>query len=478
MAGQAFLLDGRWVGEGEAVAVRSPYDGSVVGQTFQATPEHLEQSIAAALRAFQVARKMPPEERSRILLAVAQAIGAQKDEFARLMALEAGKPVKAARIEVDRAVFTFSLAAAEAVELHDKDEVLRLRTDLNPGSPVRTGMVHRFPIGPIAAITPFNFPLNLVAHKLAPAMAVGCPVVLKPAPQTPLTALKLAALIVDAGWPAGALSVLPMSNDLAAKLVSDDRLKMLSFTGSAAVGWQLKAQSGKKRVVLELGGNAGLIIADDADVADAAARAAVGGFSYAGQSCISVQRIFVHESAYTKFMDELVPGVQALKCGDPLDETTDVGPLMRESDSERIETWIAEAVRTGAKLLCGGKRVMNGRGIEPAVLTHTSPQQRVNCEEIFGPVVTVEPYASFDETLRRVNDSRYGLQTGIFTSRPALIAQAFDQLEVGGVIVNDVPTYRSDQMPYGGVKDSGLGREGVKYAMEEMTETKILVSRS
>ena len=438
----------------------------------------MEQAIAASARAFHATRKMAPQERRGILLAVANGIAEHKDEFVRLLALEAGKPVKAARVEVDRAVFTFTLAAEEALELHNKDEVLRLRTDLNPGSPVRTGMVRRFPIGPIAAITPFNFPLNLVAHKLAPAMAVGCSVVLKPAPQTPLTALFLASVIEKAGWPAGALNVLPMSNEVAAKLITDDRLKMLSFTGSATVGWQLKAQAGKKRAVLELGGNAGCIVAEDADVAEAAARCAVGGFSYAGQSCISVQRVFVQQEILGKFLDELLPRVRALQCGDPLDETTDVGPLIRESDAARIEEWIGEAVRAGAKLLCGGKRIMDGRGIEPAVLTGTSASQRVNCEEIFGPVVTVEPYEAFDETLRRVNDSRYGLQVGIFTHSGKYIERAFDALEVGGVIVNDVPTYRSDQMPYGGVKDSGLGREGVKYAMEEMMEMKVLVSRS
>src|SRR6185312_15380427 len=356
---------------GERVVVRAPYDGSVVGETYLVTADHLEQAIAAAVRAFAVTRAMPPYERRKILLTVARGIAEQKEEFARLMALEAGKPIRTARVEVDRAVFTFTLAAEEALELHNKDEVLRLRTDLNPGSPVRTGMVRRFPIGPIAAITPFNFPLNLVAHKLAPAMAVGCPVVLKPAPQTPLTALKLAALISEAGWPSGGLNVLPMSNEVAAKLVSDDRLKMLNFTGSSTVGWQLKAQAGKKRVVLELGGNAGCIVCEDGDVAEAASRCAVGGFSYAGQSCISVQRILVQRSVYEKFLDELVAKVRALKCGDPLDEMTDVGPLIRESDAARVEEWVNEAVRGGAKLLCGGKRIMNGRGIEPAALTNT-----------------------------------------------------------------------------------------------------------
>ncbi len=475
---QGFLVNGRWVTEGEKVTIHSPYDGSVVGETWNATAAHLEEAIAAAERAFDVTRKMQPGERSRILLAVAQGIAERKEEFAKLIALEAAKPIKTARIEVDRAIFTFTLAAQEALELHNKDEVLRLHTDLNPGSPVRTGAVRRFPIGPIAAITPFNFPLNLVAHKLAPAMAVGCPVVLKPAPQTPLTALKLAELIQDCGWPAGELSVLPMSNDVAAKLLSDDRLKVLSFTGSATVGWQLKSQSGKKRVVLELGGNAGLIVAEDCDVEEAATRCAVGGFSYAGQSCISVQRVFVQRKVCPQFIESLVPKVRALKCGDPLDESTDVGPLIRESDAKRVEDWIAEAVRGGASLLCGGKRIMNGRGIEPAVLTDTKPDQRVNCEEVFGPLVTVEAYDSFDEALRRVNATRYGLQAGIFTKSEKYIARAFEELEVGGVMVNDVPTYRSDQMPYGGIKDSGLGREGVRYAMEEMMEMKVLVSRS
>ena len=477
MSGQGFLLNGRWVTEGKQVGIHSPFDGSLVGKTYEATAEHLEEAITGAVRSFAELRQMPPERRREILFAVAQGTAERKEEFARLICLEAGKPIRTARVEVDRAIFTFTLAAEEAVELHNKDEVLRLHTDLNPGSPVRTGVVRRFPIGPIAAITPFNFPLNLVAHKLAPAMAVGCPVVLKPAPQTPLTALKLAVLIQARGWPAGALNVLPMSNDVATKLVSDDRLKMLSFTGSSTVGWQLKSQAGKKRVMLELGGNAGCIVCEDGDVNEAAARCAAGGFSYAGQSCISVQRIFVQENLFASFIDALLPKVRALKCGDPMDEATDVGPLIRESDTKRIEDWINEAVLGGAKLLCGGNRIMDGRGIEPAVLTNTSPQQRVNCEEIFGPVVTVEPYNTFDEVLQRVNDSRYGLQAGIFTKSEKYISRAFDELEVGGVIVNDVPTYRSDQMPYGGIKDSGLGREGVKYAMEEMMEMKVLVSR-
>jgi glyceraldehyde-3-phosphate dehydrogenase (NADP+) len=325
----------------------------------------------------------------------------------------------------------------------------------------------------VAAITPFNFPLNLVAHKLAPASAVGCPVVLKPAPQTPFTALKLAQLIVDAGLPPGGLSTMPMSNEVAARLVSDDRLKVLSFTGSAKVGWELKAKAGKKKVLLELGGNAAVIVEPDADVVAAAAKCVAGGFAYSGQSCISVQRIFVHASAFDAFCSNLVAGVLRLRCGDPLDETTDCGPLIRESDAIRVENWINESVTSGAKLLCGGRR--NGWFVEPAVLTNTKGTDKVNAEEVFGPLVVIEPYEEFADAVGRVNDSRYGLQAGVFSTDQQKIEYAFEYLEVGGVIVNDVPTFRSDVMPYGGVKDSGLGREGVRYAMAEMSEMRLLV---
>ncbi|HUR36388.1 MAG TPA: aldehyde dehydrogenase family protein, partial [Terriglobales bacterium] len=408
------------------------------------------------------------QERARILRVTAEGLSKGREDFARLIAEEAGKPIKAARAEVERAIITFTLSAEEATRV--EEETLRINV---PGAEPRRGMVRRFPSGPVAAITPFNFPLNLVAHKVAPAIACGCPVVLKPAPQTPLTALALAKLLHDAGLPPGALQVLPLRNEDAAPLSEDDRLKVLSFTGSAAVGWQLKARSGKKRVLLELGGNAAAIIHDDADISHAAARCASGGFVYAGQSCISVQRILVQENVFQAFLDELLRRVQALKCGDPLDESTDVGPLIRESDAVRVESWIKEAVGEGAKLLCGGGR--NRSIVEPAVLTNTKPTQKVNCEEIFGPVVTVERYKTFDSALKSANDSRYGLQAGVFTADRGRIQRAFEELEVGGVMVNEVPTFRADNMPYGGIKDSGLGREGVRYAIEEMTERKILV---
>jgi glyceraldehyde-3-phosphate dehydrogenase (NADP+) len=345
--------------------------------------------------------------------------------------------------------------------------------DLQAFAAGRWAMVRRFPLGPIAAITPFNFPLNLVAHKWAPALATGCTIVHKPASQTPFSSLLLAELVEQAGWPAGALNVLPLSSRDAERLVADERLKILSFTGSVAVGWDLKKKAGKKRVTLELGGNAGVIVHHDADLEYAADRCSTGGFSYAGQSCISVQRIFVHSSVMNGFLAAFLPRVQKLNMGDPLEEATDVGPMISEADAQRAEEWINEATAAGAQLLCGGKR--NGPLLEPTVLTGTRPEQLVNCREVFAPVVTVEPYDDFEEAVRRVNDSLYGLQAGVFTRDTKLLFQAYEELEVGGVIAGDVPTFRIDHMPYGGVKDSGLGREGLRYAIEEMTEQKILV---
>jgi len=312
-----------------------------------------------------------------------------------------------------------------------------------------------------------------VAHKVAPAIAAGCPLILKPAPQTPVSALMLAEIVHESGWPEGAFAVLPLSNDNAALLVTDDRIKLLTFTGSAAVGWQLKSQAGKKRVTLELGGNAGVIVHRDADLPHAAHRCVTGGFSYAGQTCISVQRIFVHRPAFDEFTSLLLEGVGKLKIGDPMEEDTDVPPLIREQDAVRVSEWIEEAVKGGAKLLCGGGR--KGAVVEPAVLTGTSPNMRVNCAEAFGPVVTVEPYDDFAEAVRQVNDSPYGLQAGVFTHDAVLIQRAFEELEVGGVMIDDVPSFRVDQMPYGGVKDSGLGREGLRYSIADMTEPKLLV---
>jgi acyl-CoA reductase-like NAD-dependent aldehyde dehydrogenase len=464
-----FFLDGKWVLEGETVEIRSPYNEALAGTIHRATSAHAERAIVSAQRAFQTTRKMASYERQRILRAISSGIEASKEEFAALMAMEAGKPIRTARAEVDRAVFTFAVAGEESTRIGGE----WLPLDLQPSAAGRAGIVRRFPLGPVLGITPFNFPLNLVAHKVAPAIAAGCTMVLKPAPQTPLCALRLAEIVEKAGLPPGALNVLPLANADAERLVADDRLKLLSFTGSASVGWSLKAKSGKKKVLLELGGNAAVIVHSDADVDQAAAKCVQGGFSYAGQSCISVQRIFVQRSVEPKFTEQFVAAARKLKLGDPLDDATDVGPMIDENAARRAATWIEEAVAGGAKLLCGGKR--QGTLLEPAVLTHTKPHMKVNCQEVFAPVVVIESYEEFDEAVGRVNDSPYGLQAGVFTADARLLFRAFEQIEAGGVIANDMSSFRIDHMPYGGVKDSGLGREGLRYAVEEMTEPRLLV---
>jgi len=469
IATHGFLVDGKWIEDGDTVEVKSPYDGAVVGRVFQGRRAHAEAAIAAAVKAFGTTRRLPAFERQRVLRQVAEGISKRKEEFARTLCQEAGKPIKAARTEVDRAIFTFTVAAEESTRIYGE----YLPLDWQEYTAGRWGIVKRFPLGPIAGITPFNFPLNLVVHKVAPAIAAGCPMVLKPAPQTPLSSLLMAEVIQQTGWPDGGLNVLPLSNDDASVLVTDDRIKLISFTGSAAVGWQIKKNSGKKKVILELGGNAGVIIHSDADLEYAAGRCVAGAFGYAGQTCISVQRVLVQQSAYGKFVDLFLAGVKELRCGDPLDETTDVGPLIRESDAIRATDWVQEAVRAGARVLCGGTR--KGSLLEPTVLTGTRPDMKVNCKEIFAPVVTVEPYVEFDEAIRLINSSPYGLQAGIFTRDAKLMFHAFEELEVGGLLAGDVPTFRIDHMPYGGIKDSGIGREGLRYAIEEMTEPKLMV---
>ncbi len=464
-----FLLDGKWLSEGEPLEVRSPYDGTVIATTFRPTPEHVEAAIQSSVRAFERTRKMGAYERQRVLYNVARSITERHEEFAQTIAQEAGKPIKTARAEVERAIFTFTIAAEESTRIYGE----WLPLDLQASTAGRWAIVRRFPLGPVVSISPFNFPLNLVAHKWAPAIAAGCTIVHKPASPTPLSSLMLAELVELAGWPAGALNVLPLAGRDAERLAADDRLRKLSFTGSGAVGWDLKQKAGKKYVTLELGGNAGVIVHHDADLDFAAERCAYGGFSYAGQSCISVQRIFVHKSVFNHFLAAFVPRVERLKVGDPLDETTDVGPMISEADAHRAVEWVEQAVAGGSKLLCGGKR--RGSLVEPTVLTATRPEMRVNCLEVFAPVVTVEPYDDFADAVRRVNDSSYGLQAGIFTRDARLLFSAYENLEVGGVVVGDVPTFRIDHMPYGGTKDSGLGREGLRYAIDEMTEPKLLV---
>ena len=452
--------------------VLSPFDGREAGRVSVPSPAGVEAAVASAARAFETTRRLPTYRRAEILRAVAGAVAGKKESLARTIALEAGKPMKAARAEVDRAAGTFQAAAAVV----ETGTGTHFPLDVNAGSLGRWGVLRRFPLGPVCAITPFNFPLNLTAHKVAPALGVGAPVVQKPASQTPLSAIALREIVLAAGWPEDAYAVLPVSGRDGETLVTDPRLPIVSFTGSAAVGWRLKELVPRKRVGLELGGNAGFVVHEDADLADAAARAATGGFLYAGQSCISVQRILVHRPAYAAFREALLAAVAKLKTGDPLDDAVDVGPMIAESEAVRAETWIREAVAGGAKLLAGGKRA--GAVLEPTVLAETSRGMKVECQEVFAPVVTLSPYDAWDEALRRVNDSAFGLQAGIFTRDLGRIGTAFETLEVGAVVVNDVPTWRADRMPYGGVKDSGTGREGPLYAMEEFTEPRLLVLRA
>ncbi|MFZ1918280.1 MAG: aldehyde dehydrogenase family protein [Terriglobales bacterium] len=469
VATHGFYVDGKWLEEGDIVEIRAPYDGAVIARVYRGRREHAEAAIAAAVKAFGTTRRLPAFERQRVLRRIADGIHGRKEEIARTLAQEAGKPIKSARMEVDRAVFTFNIAAEETVRGYGE----YLPLDWQQSTAGRWGIVKRFPLGPIAGITPFNFPLNLVAHKVAPAIAAGCPIVLKPAPQTPLSSLLLAEVIQQAGWPDGGFNVVLLSNEDSGLLVTDDRIKLISFTGSAAVGWAIKGNAGKKKVLLELGGNSGVIVHSDADLAYAADRCVTGSFAYAGQACNSLQRILVEHSVYGKFVELFMAGVGKLKQGDPLNDSCDVGPMIRESDAIRAYDWIQEAIRGGARLLCGGKR--KGSMLEPTVLTSTKSDMKVNCQEVFAPVVTVEPYNDFASALREVNNSAYGLQAGLFTRDAKLIFQAFEELEIGGLIAGDVPTFRIDHMPYGGVKDSGLGREGLRYAIEEMTEPKLLV---
>ncbi len=453
------------------LVVLSPYDGSEVGRLPRPTAADVEAAVARVAGAFPKTRRMPTFRRVEILRTIAETILRRKDELAVVIAREAGKPLRAARVEAERASATFFAAASEAERR--AGDVLPL--DVNSASLGRIGLVRRFPIGPVLAITPFNFPLNLTAHKVAPALAVGAPVVQKPASQTPFSALVMQEIVRDAGWPPEAYAVLPLGGAEAEPLVTDPRLPVVSFTGSGAVGWRLKSLVPKKRVALELGGNAAVIVHSDADLDDAVNRAVSGAFGYAGQSCISLQRTLVHRPAFVAFRDRMLEKVSHLVVGDPLHEATEVGPMISVAEAERALTWIEEALAHGAQLLCGGRA--NGPLLEPTVLTETRRSMKVECAEVFAPVVTLTAYDDFEEALARVNDSPYGLQAGVFTRDLGRILRAHDALEVGAILINDVPTWRADRMPYGGVKDSGSGREGPAYAMDELTEPRLLVLR-
>ncbi|HEY2472574.1 MAG TPA: aldehyde dehydrogenase family protein [Terracidiphilus sp.] len=466
-----FLLSGKEWTDGEALEVRSPWDQGLIGKVTMATRADAREAVNHAVASMRRTRALPRWKRREVLEEIASALIEQKDRFAKLIVAEAGKPLRLARAEVDRAVLTFKTAAEEAARLGGETIPL----DLIEGNENRWGLVQRFPVGPVLAITPFNFPLNLVAHKAAPAIASGCPILIKPSPQTPFTALALGEVILKAGWPEEALAILPLANvDTAWLAEKEDRIKLMSFTGSAKVGWELKAHSGRKRVLLELGGNAALIIHGDYRELDAAAeRTAHAAFGYAGQSCISVQRVFVDKSIFQTFLWKFVEVAGKLVSGDPASEATEIGPLIRPGEAERIESWVKEAVAGGARLIAGGER--EGSMILPAILTGTKAGMKIRDEEVFGPVALVEPYVDFEEALAEVNHSRFGLQAGLLTRDAGRILTAYRELEVGALIVGDTPAWRLDPMPYGGVKDSGLGREGIRSAIEEMTEPRMLV---
>jgi glyceraldehyde-3-phosphate dehydrogenase (NADP+) len=467
---QPIYLAGDWVDSPDVLEVDNPADSTrSAGTTYNATPEQYERAVTAAVEAFEVTRVLPAYERGRALREISAGLTARREEIGALMTSEIGKLTADSILEVDRTALTFRLAAEEAERMYG--EVIPL--DLMPSSKGRIGITRRFPIGPIAGISPFNLPLGLSAHKLAPAIAAGCPIVLKPPSAAPLSVLAMAEVIDAAGLPAGAVSVLPMTRELGDRLVEDERFKLLTFTGSPSVGWKMKSRAGKKKVVLELGGNAGVIVDQSADIDWAVKRCIAGGFKFAGQLCISVQRVFLHDSTREEFMEKFRSGVERLKLGDPAQAGIDMGPMIDLGAAQRTKRWVDEAVAMGARVVAGGKS--EGLFFQPTILENVPRRAQVCSNEAFAPLVVVFGFSDFDDAIRQVNDSNFGLQTGVFTNDLQHSWQAFNELEVGGVIVNDIPTYRMDNMPYGGVKDSGQGREGIRYAMDDMTEIRLMV---
>jgi acyl-CoA reductase-like NAD-dependent aldehyde dehydrogenase len=462
------LLAGEWIETGEWHEVRSPYSGEPVARVPQAGAEHARKAIDAAERAMQ--EPMPAHKRAEILDGVAALLRERHDEVATTISAEAGKPMKAARVEAERAISTFTMAAVEARRL--AGDVVPM--DAAPAGVGKMAYTLRVPIGVVGAITPFNFPLNLVGHKVAPALAAGCAVVLKPAGQTPLSALLLAELETEAGLPPGWLNVLVgPSAEIGDVLVEDERVRLITFTGSAEVGWTIRERAARKKVNLELGNATPVIVEPDADLETVATKVAANAFAFAGQSCISVQRIYVGREAYDDFVDRFVPKVEALNVGDPADEDTDVGPVIDEDARDRIVSWIEEAKAGGAKVLTGGE-VADGI-LRPTVLADVTAEMKVSCLEVFGPLCTISAYDSLDEALELANGTEYGLQAGVFTGSLPTALRASQALEFGGVTVNEAPTFRADQMPYGGVKASGNTKEGPYYAVREMTEERLVV---
>jgi acyl-CoA reductase-like NAD-dependent aldehyde dehydrogenase len=462
------LVGGEWIETGDWLEVRSPYSGELLARVAQAGSAETRQAIDAAERAMQ--EPLPAHKRAEILSRVAGYLGRRHDEVARTISDEAGKPMKAARIEATRAMSTYTFSAVEARKL--AGEIVPM--DASQSGERKFAYTLRTPIGVVGAISPFNFPLNLVAHKIAPALAAGCAVVLKPASQTPLSALLLAELESEAGLPPGWLNVLVgPAAEIGDVLIEDERVKLITFTGSSGVGWKLRERAPRKRVNLELGNATPVIVEADADMEDVAKRMAQHAFSFAGQSCISVQRIYVERRSFEAFLERFVPLVEELRLGDPADEETDVGPVIDEAARDRILEWVEEARKAGAHVLTGGE--LDGELIQPTVIANAAPDLKVSCHEVFGPVVTVNPYDSLDEAIELANGTPYGLQAGVFTNDLRTAMRLAAELEFGGVTVNEAPTFRADQMPYGGVKESGNTREGPAYAVREMTEERVVI---
>ena len=452
--------------------VADKYTGEAATRVAMADAATIDQAIAGTVTATEPMRRLPPYERQAILQHCVRRFTERAEELAFALCVEAGKPIKDSRGEVSRLIDTFRVASEEAVRI--EGEVLNL--EISARARGYRGMTQQVPIGPCSFISPFNFPLNLAAHKIAPAIAVGCPFVLKPASRTPIGAIVIGEVLAETDLPPGAFSILPCRRDGADLFTTDDRLKLLSFTGSPAVGWDLKARAGKKKVVLELGGNAACVVDHDTDLEDAVSRLVIGAFYQSGQSCVGVQRILIHQSIYDELKERLVAATKQLKSGDPKQEDTFIGPMIHQQEAERLENWIAAAKDAGGRVLCGGHR--EGAILEATLLENVPRDQTICTEEAFGPVAVLSSFSDFDDALAEVNDSAFGLQAGIFTRDIYKIQRAWDQLEVGGVLIGDVPSWRVDNMPYGGVKDSGLGREGIRYAMQDMTEPRLLAIRT
>jgi len=469
MDGFKIYAGGSFLETEDILKVYNPFNGEVVGETFFSGIEAYELAVSSAVDVQEELKNLPSYIKYEILMQIAAELSKEREHFTRILCLESGKPWKYASGEIARAIQTFTVAAEESKRL--PKEYLSL--DWTEAGKNKEGIVKYFPVGPVAGISPFNFPMNLAVHKIAPAIAAACPIVLKPSSSTPLSTLELAKLISQTKLPAGSVSVLPMDRKFGNRLVLDERFKLLSFTGSPEVGWKMKEDAGKKKVLLELGGNAGVIVTETADIEFAVDRCIMGAFAYSGQVCIHTQRIFVSKKVFNSFLKRFVEKVKHVKMGDPMNASTDISAMIDEKNACRVEKWIAEAVNDGAKVLCGGNR--NGTMVEPTLITQTKSGMKVCDLEVFGPVVVIEIYEDFNEAVMWINEGRYGLQAGIFTNNLREMNTAFDRLETGAVIVNDVPTFRVDHMPYGGVKDSGLGREGLSYSIREMMEPKLLI---